>query len=97
MENDSVVAAIDFGDVNWGDPDYDFMYLFVDFGLDFAEEVARRYGHRDPERLKGKLIYFGLVDQIGTILDGAGLALKGQEDLAWLRLKRLLRRCESDV
>jgi hypothetical protein len=65
--------------------------------LDFAEEVAQRYGHRDPERLKSKLLYFGLVDQIGTILDGAGLALKGQEDLAWLQLKRLLRRCESDV
>jgi aminoglycoside 2''-phosphotransferase len=97
MENDSVVAAIDFGDVNWGDPDYDFMYLFVDFGQDFAEEVARRYCHRDPERLKSKLLYFGLVDQIGTILDGAGLALKGQEDLAWFQLKRLLRRCESDV
>jgi aminoglycoside 2''-phosphotransferase len=97
MENDSVTAVIDFGDVNWGDPDYDFMYLFVDFGQDFAEEVARRYGHRDPERLKSKLLYFGLVDQIGTILDGAGLALKGQEDVAWLQLKRLLRMCESGV
>lgn len=41
MENDSVVAALDFGDVNWGDPDYDFMYLFVDFGQAFVEEVAR--------------------------------------------------------
>ncbi len=92
VENDSVVAAIDFGDVNWGDPDYDFMYLFVDFGQALAEEVARRYGHRDLEQLRSKLLYFGLVDQIGTILDGVGLALKGQEDEAWLRLKRLLRR-----
>jgi aminoglycoside 2''-phosphotransferase len=90
-ENDSVVAVIDFGDVNWGDPDYDFMYLFVDFGSAFAKEVARRYGHQDPDRLMNKLLYFGLVDQIGTILDGAGLAPEGQEDLAWLRLKRLLR------
>jgi hypothetical protein len=73
------------------------MYLFVDFGQDFAEEVARRYGHRDPERLKSKLLYFGLVDQIGTILDGTGLALKGQKDVAWFRLKQLLRRCESGV
>jgi aminoglycoside 2''-phosphotransferase len=95
VENDSVAAVIDFGDVNWGDPDYDFMYLFVDFGQAFAEEVARRYGHRDLERLMSKLLYFGLVDQIGTILDGKGLALEGQEDEAWLRLKRLLRRCPS--
>jgi aminoglycoside 2''-phosphotransferase len=97
MENDSVVAAIDFGDVNWGDPDYDFMYLFVDFGQAFVEEVARRYGHRDLERLRSKLLYFGLVDQIGTILDGRGLALEGQEDVAWLRLKQLLRREEIGV
>lgn len=90
-ENDSVVAVIDFGDVNWGDPDYDFMYLFVDFGPAFAKEVAQRYGHRDLDRLMSKLLYFGLVDQIGTILDGAGVALEGQEDLAWLRLKRLLK------
>ena len=97
MENDSLVAAIDFGDVNWGDPDYDFMYLVVDFGQAFVEEVARRYGHRDQEKLRSKVLYFGLVDQIGTILDGRGLALEGQEDLAWLRLKQLLRRCESDT
>jgi aminoglycoside 2''-phosphotransferase len=95
VERDSVTAVIDFGDVNWGDPDYDFMYLFVDFGQDFAEEVARWYGHRNLEGLMSKLLYFGLVDQIGTILDGKGLALKGQEDEAWLRLKQLLRRSPS--
>jgi hypothetical protein len=33
------------------------------------------------------------MDQIGVILDGKGLALKGREDEAWLRLKQLLRRC----
>jgi aminoglycoside 2''-phosphotransferase len=97
VENDSVTAVIDFGDVNWGDPDYDFMYLFVDFGQAFAEEVAQRYGHRDLERLISKLLYFGLMDQIGTILDGKRLALKGQEDEAWLRLKQLLRKCPSDA
>jgi aminoglycoside 2''-phosphotransferase len=90
MENHSVAAVIDFGDVNWGDPDYDFMYLFIDFGQAFVEEVARRYGHPDLERLMSKLLYFGLVDQIGTILDGAGLAPQGQEHLAWLRLKQFL-------
>ena len=80
---------------NWGDPDYDFMYPFVDFGQTFVEEVAQWYRHRDPERLRSKILYFGLMDQIGTILDGAGLAPKGQEEAAWLRLKRLLRKCVS--
>lgn len=94
MENDSVVAAIDFGDVNWGDPDYDFMYLFVEFGQAFAEEVARRYGHRNSEQLWSKLLYFGLVDQIGTILDSPGLAPKGQENAAWLQQMRVWPRVE---
>lgn len=91
MENGSVAAVIDFGDVNWGDPDYDFMHLFVDFGQAFVEEVARRYGHHDLERLRSKFVYFGLVDQIGTILDGMGRALEGQQEAAWRRLKHLLR------
>ena len=97
MKDDSVVAAIDFGDVRWGDPDYDFMYLFVDFGQAFVEEVARRYGHPDLEQLGIKLQYFGLVDQIDTIVCGLGRALEGQEDAAWRRLRQLLRRRESGV
>src|SRR5262249_49474784 len=91
IEDDSVVAVIDFGDVSWGDPDYDFMYLFVDFGQAFVEEVAERYGHTDIEQLRVKLEYFSLVDEIGTILDGVGRALEGQEETAWKRLRKLLQ------
>jgi aminoglycoside 2''-phosphotransferase len=91
-EKEAVVAVIDFGDVSWGDPDYDFMYLLMDFGQAFVEEVAHRYGHPERERLRTKLRYFGLVDQIGTVLDGGSRALKGQTDQAWQRLKQLLRR-----
>jgi hypothetical protein len=71
MENDAVVAAIDFGAA-------------------FVQDVARSYGHPDLGRLMRKLVYFAMVDQIGTILDGPGRALPGQEEAAWLRLKRLL-------
>jgi len=73
------------------DPDYDFMYLFLDFGQAFVKEVARRYGHPDLEQLGIKLRYFGLVDQIDTILYGEGQALEGQTDTAWRRLKQLLQ------
>ena len=90
-EDSSVSGVLDFGDVNWGDPDYDFMYLFVDFGLQFAIEVARRYGHSNLDQLRTKLCYFGILDQIGTILDEAGRALDGQEAAAWHRLRQLLR------
>ena len=89
-ENNSVTAVIDFGDVNWGDADYDFTYLFIDFGADFALEVAQQYGHPDVERLARKLRYFAAVDQIDTIVHGEGRALEGQTAAAWKQLKRLL-------
>jgi aminoglycoside 2''-phosphotransferase len=92
MENDVVSGVIDFGDTNWGDADYDFMYLFVDFGLAFVEDVARRYGHPDLARLRNKVRYFGIVDQIDTILEDEGRALNGQKEKAWLRLEQLLEK-----
>ncbi|MBI5093725.1 MAG: aminoglycoside phosphotransferase family protein [Candidatus Hydrogenedentes bacterium] len=36
MEDSAVVAVLDFGDINWGDPDYDFVYLFNDYGAYFG-------------------------------------------------------------
>ena len=95
VEDGSVVGVIDFGDVSWGDPDYDFAYLFLDFGHSFVQDVARRYGHTDFEGLQNKVRYFAVVDQIGTILDGAGRALKGQQEAAWRRLVTLLRNEDS--
>lgn len=92
MEHGVVSGVIDFGDVSWGDPDYDFMYLFVEFGLAFVEDVARGYGHRHPARLRSKLRYFAVADQIDTILNGEGYATEGQEKATWRRLEQLLKR-----
>jgi aminoglycoside 2''-phosphotransferase len=90
MQNATVTGVIDFGDVNWGDRDYDFMYLFLGCGLAFAEQVARRYGHPDLVGLRSKLMYFALADQIDTIVHGADLALAGQREAAWTQMKTLL-------
>jgi aminoglycoside 2''-phosphotransferase len=89
--DDAVVGILDFGDVNWGDRDYDFHYLFLDCGQDFAMDVARRYGHPDLVQLLSKVRYFALADQIGTILEGPGRPLEGQVDAAWARVKHMLR------
>lgn len=97
VDDGSVTGVIDFGDVSWGDPDYDFMYLFVDFGEKFVAQVAQRYGHPNLAELGDKLRYFALVDQIGTILDGPGRALNGQEEAAWGRLVGLLEKRKLDV
>jgi aminoglycoside 2''-phosphotransferase len=91
MEDDSIVAIIDFGGVSWGDADFDFMPVFSAFGEAFAEEVAQRYGHHDLEQLKMKLRYFDLGDQIDIILNGVGRALESQEDAAWSRLEQILQ------
>ncbi|MBI4472851.1 MAG: phosphotransferase [Acidobacteria bacterium] len=88
---DGVISGVlDFGDVNLGDPDYDFMYPFLDFGEAFAIDIARRYGHKDLERLLGKMRYYAIVDQIGTTLVGPALAPEGEVTIAWRRLDRLL-------
>jgi aminoglycoside 2''-phosphotransferase len=89
VQDGRVTGVLDFGDVNWGDPDYDFMYLFVACGNPFLVQLAKRYGHTNLARLRQKVRYFGIVDQIGTILD-ASMALEGQVDEAWFRLKKLL-------
>ncbi|HXU36349.1 MAG TPA: aminoglycoside phosphotransferase family protein [Blastocatellia bacterium] len=89
MENDSIAGVLDFGDVNWGDADYDFMYLFVEFGETFVASVARAYGHPDPERLMIKLRYYGIADQIGTMVQGKDFAPAAQRRAAWQCLKQL--------
>ena len=91
VSNHSVAAVIDFGDVSWGDPDYDFMYLLIDAGEAFVDDVARCYGHPDPERLRSKLRAFALMDSLDTILKGEGYALDDEEPEAWRRLHQLIR------
>jgi len=85
-----ITGIIDWGDVSWGDPDYDFAYLYADFGLPFVRDVARAYGHANIDALAAKLRYFAVVDQIDTIALSAGRALPGQVDAAVARLRELL-------
>lgn len=85
-----VTGVIDFSDVSFGDPDYDFSSLFIDVGEEFTIDVARRYGHPDSQHLLEKLRYFDVADQIDTIVNGDGCALPGQQEAAWQRLYRYL-------
>src|SRR6185503_3631143 len=85
-DGQSVTGILDWGDVCLGDPDYDFSYLYQDFGEDFVREMAREYGHPDPDRLVSKSRYFSIVDEIGTIVHGADEALPGDVEESWRRL-----------
>jgi phosphotransferase family enzyme len=88
--DESVTGILDWGDVCLGDPDYDFSYLYGDLGEAFVRDVALQYGHNDPDRLVRKAHCFSVVDQIGTIVCGAGRALAGDEAAAWQRLRAQL-------
>ena len=90
-EDGLVAGVIDFGDVSWGDADYDFHYLFLDFGESFTENVARRYGHANLDELLAKIRLYALADQLETVLNEEGRALPGQVEAATLRVKGLLR------
>jgi hypothetical protein len=57
----------------------------------FGEDVARRYGHSDLDRLQAKLRYFSLAEPIDTIVNGRRYALDGQEAEAWRLLRERLR------
>ena len=87
----TVTGILDWGDVCLGDPDYDFAYLYDDLGHAFVREMARHYGHPDPEHLVRKARYFTVVDQIGTIVHGGDRALPGDEAESWQRLRALLQ------
>ena len=42
MSEGCVTGVIDFSDVSFGEPDYDFSSLFIDVGETFTIDVARR-------------------------------------------------------
>jgi aminoglycoside 2''-phosphotransferase len=86
----SATGIIDWGDVSIGDPDYDFNYLYEEFGEDFVREMATYYRHADPDRLVKKVRYFSLADQIGTIVHGGDDALPGDVEGSWEILRSLL-------
>ncbi|HEY2893758.1 MAG TPA: aminoglycoside phosphotransferase family protein [Pirellulales bacterium] len=89
-----VTGILDWGEVSFGDPDYDFCYLYGEFGEAFVRDVASRYGHQDLERLVRKAHYFWLVDQIDAIAYGGGRAPAGDEEASWRQLKALLHQAE---
>jgi aminoglycoside 2''-phosphotransferase len=68
-ENEKKInGVIDFGDMAFGDADYDFMYLFDCFGKDFIEKMLKYYDHPSPEKLFKKLTFFSLANKLQTLI-----------------------------
>ena len=64
----AIVGIIDWGDVVIGDPDFDLLYLYQDYGADFVRRLLAHYPHPEPERLWSKLRVFNACDHINTIV-----------------------------
>jgi aminoglycoside 2''-phosphotransferase len=63
-----ISGIIDFGDLAFGDPDYDLMYLLDSFGEDFIRKLLKYYPHNDHKSLLEKLHFFSLANKIQILI-----------------------------
>lgn len=66
--NKEITGIIDFGDIAFGDPDYDFMYLLDEFGEDFLNEILICYQHPNRPVSRNKIHFFTLANKIQIVL-----------------------------
>jgi aminoglycoside 2''-phosphotransferase len=67
--NKQITGIIDFGDIAFGDPDYDFLYLLDEFGEAFLEETLKYYQLRDHNVPLIKIYFFSLANKIQTLFN----------------------------
>lgn len=67
-----ITGIIDFGDIGIGDPDYDFMYLYGEFGWEFILRFLQHYPRSDRELdvLRRKLRFLLIHNTIDDIWMG---------------------------
>lgn len=63
-----ITGIIDFGDIAFGDPDYDFMYLADEFKEDFLIEILKYYPHPNRPVSRNKIHFFTLANKIQILL-----------------------------
>ncbi|MEO6838899.1 MAG: aminoglycoside phosphotransferase family protein [Ginsengibacter sp.] len=63
-----ITGIIDFGDIAFGDPDYDLMYLWDEFGDDFLKGIFKIHQPKNKKELLNKLHFFSLANKIQIIL-----------------------------
>ena len=66
--NQQITGIIDFGDIAFGDPDYDFMYLLDEFGDKFLKRVLKYYRRDNPNVSLEKINFFTLGSKIQILL-----------------------------
>jgi aminoglycoside 2''-phosphotransferase len=75
----TVSAVIVFGDVTIGDPAWDFVYIYEDYGLDFLRRAVRAYRPDSARALLVRMFGFYVLDLVDWV---AGCAEKKDPELA---------------
>lgn len=75
-ERREFTGIIDFGDMHIGDPDFDYVYLLDDCGIDFTKEVMKLRKQDDIESRLRKVSFFLTVDNVGIVLEGIRISNK---------------------
>lgn len=65
-----LIGVIDFGDLELGDPDYEYLYLVEELGPAFARRVMTLRGVTDPDATLEKVGYYLTFDHVHLILGG---------------------------
>lgn len=63
-----ITGIIDFGDIAFGDPDYDFMYLLDEYGEGFLKGVLKYYKNNNRNISLEKINFFTLGSKIQILL-----------------------------
>jgi aminoglycoside 2''-phosphotransferase len=74
----AIAGIIDWGDLAIGDPDFDLLYLYQDYGEEFVLRLLAHYPHAEPARLLTKLRVFNACDYIRTIAAGRQYGADGE-------------------
>lgn len=89
-ESKRLTGIIDFADLQINDPDYDLMYLYQDYGLDFIWQFYPHYSQSEPTKLHTKIQFFNLLDQLDYIAEGILDQDKEQEEIGFDSLRSQL-------
>ena len=63
-----IAGIIDFGDIRIGDPVYDLMYLYQDYGTEFIDDLVGYFSRKHFANIQPKLQFFNVCNTIEDIL-----------------------------
>lgn len=66
---EDIAGIIDWGDMVIGDPDFDLMFLYKYYGVEFIKLLLKYYPHQNEARLMEKLHFFHVCDLVETVCE----------------------------